>query len=411
MRQSRSVGWRSAVRRALAFVLAMGTLYLACWIFINAPTRFWLPVSVGAPEVSAWLALGSLAAMLLSIPDARERLTGRFILGAAIMALMMSLTPLARFPFTARRFDAAMRAGLGGDPLRDVPPAVRAHMRARPLNIGELFGHVDLGVGARFARDIPFSTITATPLTMDIYRPPRPGSYPAVVQIYGGAWQRGKPADNGKFAEWLATRGYVVFAVDYRHAPGARWPAQLDDVRLALAWIRDHASEYEADTSRMALIGRSAGAHLALLAAYTDGPVPVRAVVSYYGPVDLVDAYEHPPHPDPLRIRTVEETLFGGTPGDMPDAYRAASPLTYATRVLPPTLLVHGSRDHIVELRYAVRLRDRLVATGTTAVLLDIPWADHAFDEVFNGPSSQLALYHTERFLAWAMAAPAPAVR
>jgi acetyl esterase/lipase len=298
-----------------------------------------------------------------------------------------------------------MRAELGGDPLRNVPAAVRDHVRAGPLSISELFGHVNLG-DARVARDIPFSTTGAAPLTVDVYRPLRPGSYPAVVQIYGGAWQRGKPADNGNFAQWLAARGYVVFAIDYRHAPGSRWPAQLDDVRLALTWIRDHGSEYQADTSRVALVGRSAGAHLALLAAYTDCPLPVRGVVSYYGPVDLVDAYEHPPHPDPLRIRTVEETLIGATLGARPEAYRAASPITYVTRTLPPTLIVHGNRDHIVELRYAVLLRDRLRATGTTVVLLDIPWADHAFDEVFNGPSSQLALYQTERFLAWAMAVP-----
>jgi len=383
----------------------MGTLYLACWIFIDAPTRFWLPLSVGAPEVSAWLVLGSVAAIVLSIPDFRERLASKLVLAGAVVSLVMSLAPLARFPFTARRFDSAMRAGLGDDLLRDVPADVRARMRAQPLNVGELFGHVELG-DARVARDIPFGTSGGAPLTVDVYRPPRPGSYPAVVQIYGGAWQRGKPADNANFAQWLAARGYVVFAIDYRHAPGSHWPAQLDDVHLALTWIRDHASEYDADTSRVALIGRSAGAHLALLATYMSGPLPVRAVVSYYGPVDLVDAYEHPPHPDPLRIRTVEETLFGGTPAEMPEAYRAASPITYVTRALPPTLLIHGSRDHIVERRYAVRLRDRLLATGTTAVLLDIPWADHAFDEVFNGPSSQLALYHTERFLAWAMSVP-----
>jgi acetyl esterase/lipase len=195
-----------------------------------------------------------------------------------------------------------------------------------------------------------------------------------------------------------------VFAIDYRHAPGARWPAQLDDVRLSLAWIRDHARDYDADTARVAVMGRSAGAHLALLAGFTAGPLPIRAVVSYYGPIDLVDSWQNPPHPDPIHVRAVEETLIGGPPDQFGAAYREASPIGWATRPQPPTLLVYGARDHIVELRYAVRLRDRLAAAGTTVALLDIPWADHAFDEVFNGPSSQLALYHTQRFLAWAMA-------
>jgi hypothetical protein len=66
-------------------------------------------------------------------------------------------------------------------------------------------------------------------------------------------------------------------------------------------------------------------------------------------------------------------------------------------------LLVYAARDHIVERRYGTRMYDALTRTGTKAVYLEIPWADHAFDEVFNGPSNQLALYHTERFLAWAL--------
>ena len=403
MRQRRRAGgWLSSARRALGFVLAMSALYLACWIFIAAPTRLLLPLGVGAPEVSAWLALGAIAAVALTIPDVRARRSPRFVLAGATLALILALTPLARFPFTARRMDAAMRAGLGDDPLRSVPPAARAQMREHPLSAGDLFGGIALG-NARVTRAITFGTVDGTQLRADVYRPLQSGSYPVVVQIYGGAWQRGNPDDNANFAHWLAARGYVVFALDYRHAPHAHWPAQLDDIRLGLAWIRDHAAQYDADTSRVALIGRSAGAQLALVAAYTSGPMRVRAVVSYYGPVDLVDAYQHPPHPDPLKIREVEETFLGGPPDGMLDAYRAASPISYATRPQPPSLLVIGSRDHIVEARYGRRLRDRLVASGTTAVLLEIPWADHAFDEVFNGPSSQLALYHTERFLAWAM--------
>ena len=72
-------------------------------------------------------------------------------------------------------------------------------------------------------------------------------------------------------------------------------------------------------------------------------------------------------------------------------------------------MLIYGGRDHVVEARYGARLRDRLVANHSTAVLVGVPWAEHAFDELFNGPSNQLALYHTERFLAWAFARPAMA--
>src|SRR6185436_19059113 len=104
----------------------------------------------------------------------------------------------------------------------------------------------------------------------------------------------------------------------------------------------DHAREYDGDTSRVVLMGRSAGAHLAILAAYRHPAVRVRGVVSYYGPADLIDAYRNPPRPDPLHIRTVEQFFIGGTPDSMPRDYAAASPVTYVTRPLPPTLLVYG---------------------------------------------------------------------
>ena len=403
--------WVQSLRLWLAFALAISTLFLACWIFVNAPTRALLPLSVGAPEVSAWLLLASLVAIALASVSLRTRVVARVTFVCAALAFGLAVTPLARFSAVAGRFDSAMQKALGGatgnysaaDPAAQLfSPTSRQFSRTAPLSVAELFGGVRRG-RSRVVRGIPVGVFDGVPLTVDIYRPDGPGIFPTVVQIYGGAWQRGNPGDNAAFAEWLAARGYVVFAIDYRHAPAAHWPAQIDDVRTDLAWIRDHASEYGADTARVAILGRSAGAQLAMMAAYTDGPLPIRAVVSYYGPVDLVDSYEHPPHPDPLGVRTVEEIFIGGTLSERRDAYAQASPITYATRKLPPTLLVYGDRDHIVEARYAVRLRVKLAATGTTVVLLDIPWADHAFDEVFNGPSSQLELYYTERFLAWAL--------
>src|SRR5262249_55639994 len=158
---------------------------------------------------------------------------------------------------------------------------------------------VDVGAAqVNVTRGVVFSE----PLALDVYQPKRRGRYPILVQIYGGAWQRGVPGDNANFATLLASHGWVVFAIDYRHAPSVRWPALLDDVDASLSWIAAHAADYDGDTSRVTLLGRSAGGHLALMAAYRQRVLNVRGVVSYYGPTDLADAYRHPPHPDPLRI-------------------------------------------------------------------------------------------------------------
>jgi acetyl esterase/lipase len=275
-------------------------------------------------------------------------------------------------------------------------------MRRKPLVVADLFRGIDPG-DARVTRGVPFAMHDGVPLTLDVYRPPRSGRFPAVVQIYGGAWQTGAPSANEAFARYLAGHGYVVFAIDYRHAPRWRWPAQLADVQAALRWVRANGVSYGADPARLALVGRSSGGQLAMVAAYGPDAPAVRAVVIYYGPVDLTEGYRHPPRPDPLHVRRVEEAFLGGTPDEQPLRYREASPITYVTRPLPPTLLIYAGRDHIVEPRFGAMLQQRLQKTGTTSVLLEIPWAEHAFDAISNGPSAQLALYQTERFLAWAL--------
>jgi acetyl esterase/lipase len=221
--------------------------------------------------------------------------------------------------------------------------------------------------------------------------------------IYGGAWQTGSPGANAVFARYMAHQGYVVWAISYRHAPAYQFPAQLDDVKAALAFVGRHAEAYETDANRVALLGRSAGAHLAMLAAYQPGPLAIRAVVDYYGPVDLLKGYYDIPNPNPLDIQTVLETFLGGTPDQMEERYRAASPSHWVRANLPPSLLIYGGKDHIIKAEFGQAMAKRLQDDGNPVALIKIPWADHSFDAVFNGISNQLALYYTERFLAWAL--------
>jgi acetyl esterase/lipase len=359
---------------------------------IPAPTFALLYLDVGAPEIGAWLAICGAIIFAVALLDARRAVTARFAAAMALLATVRSLSPFVRFRTTAREFATAM-AGVSAPP--------RDPIRRDPLVVADLFRRITPGAmrGQGIAR---FSVPSEWAPHTNIYYPESDGSYPILVQIYGGAWQRGTPSANADFAMQFASHGWVVFAIDYRHAPAYRWPTQLADVDSALMWVRDNAAKYGGDTSRIVLLGRSSGAQLALLAAYQNPPVRIRGVVSYYGPVDLVDSWRNPPRPDPIGVRSVEQTLIGGPFESAPNRYAEASPLTYVRRELPPTLLVYAGRDHIVEPRYGRQLRDRLLATQTPVAYLEIPWAGHGFDAVFNGPSSQLALYHTERFLAWA---------
>jgi len=248
------------------------------------------------------------------------------------------------------------------------------------------------------ARGIVFAEPDRRALTLDLYRPDEDRLFPVVMQIYGGAWRSGGPADQTAFATRLARNGYLVVSIDYRHAPESRWPAQIDDVRAALDWVTAHAGEYGGDARHVALLGRSSGAQLALVAAYTN-PNRIDAVVSFYGPTNLADGWTEPPSPDPLSVRQVLEAFLGGTPGDVPQLYEAASPVTYVSRRVPPTLLIYGGRDHVVEPRFGRALHEKLRAAGATAIYLELPWAEHAFDEV-PGLGAWVTRPYVERFLA-----------
>jgi acetyl esterase/lipase len=97
--------------------------------------------------------------------------------------------------------------------------------------------------------------------------------------------------------------------------------------------------------------------------------------------------------------------FLGGTPQTLPELYRQASPIDTVKPGLPASLLIYGGKDRIVEAKYGRYLTQQLRSQGNRVVFIELPWADHAFDAVFSGMSNQLALYYTERFLAWALVA------
>jgi acetyl esterase/lipase len=117
----------------------------------------------------------------------------------------------------------------------------------------------------------------------------------------------------------------------------------------------------------------------------------------------LTAGYYDLPNPDPIGSRSVLTTFLGGTPEEKSAQYDAASPLNAVRQDLPPSLLIYGGRDHIVMSKFGKRLAQALEEKGNPIVFIEIPWADHAFDTVFNGVSNQFALYYTERFVAWAL--------
>ena len=379
-------------------LLGMLGFFLSLWIIIPAPTFSLLPLGVGAPEVSPWLIAINGSALVLTFFVHKSWLSS-LILICSLLGLLLSVLPLSQLSTTNSQWATEMETGLGTDYLQHVPQNLQAQMRPQPFILADVFRGIRQKE-VRIQRGIIFASPDGVDLKLNIYRPLRIGKYPALMILYGGAWREGSPDDYETFSSYMAAQGYSVIALDYRHAPKYKFPAQLEDVQAALQYIQEHAANLEVDTERMAVMGRSAGGHLATLAAYQQDTSPWRAVISYYGPTDLTAGYHDPPFPNPIDIHTVLHNFLGGTPDELSEVYKQASPSSYVRPTLPPSLLIYGGRDHLVQAKFGRQLYSQLRATGNRAVWLEIPWAEHAFDAVFPGLSNQLALYYTERFIA-----------
>ena len=384
----------------LPLVLSILGLFLSLWIVVSAPTFSLLPLGVCAPELSPWLLVMNAIALVLAIVVNKGWLSN-FMVVCSVIGLSLSLLPLLQLPATNQRFEQEMARALGKDYLNNIPQDLQSQMRPRPFAIADVFRGIP-AQEVRIDRGIVFASPDGVDLKLNTYRPLQKGKYPALIVIYGGAWRSGTPDGYEKFSCYMAARGYSVIAIDYRHAPEYKFPQQFEDVKTALQYIRDRAADLEIDLNKMAIMGRSAGGHLATLAAYQD-VLPWQAVISYYGPTNLTEGYYDLPRPDPIDIQDVLENFLGGTPETVPELYQQASPINYIKPDLPPSLLVYPGRDRLVQAKFGRELYDKLIANDNTAILLEIPWAEHAFDAVFFGVSNQLALYYTERFLAFAL--------
>ena len=395
----------------VAATLAGIGLFLALWVVAPAPLPLLLLAGALAPEISpvlvAWGA--GVAAFWWVYPFGRR--TRLALLGCGVATAALALPPLVQLPAAVRGFDAAMDAGLGVRYLSRVPGAERQAMRPAPFRVLDVVSPLVTGgeaAGVRVVRDLTFAAPGGMPLGLDVYQPAQLGARATVVVVPGGGWRSSDRRQGEPLQRYMAERGYVVVAVSYRHAPGARFPAQIQDVRSALAFVRANATALRVDTARVALVGASAGAHLALLAAYEPGAPPLRAVINYYGPSDLAAGYRDVPRPNPYRVRRVLADLLGGSPDQLPERYAAASPVRHARRGVPPTLHLYGGRDHIVKPRFGRELHARLRTAGATSVYLELPWSEHGFNALLSGVGGQLSLYYSERFLAWALADSAP---
>ncbi|WNV85996.1 alpha/beta hydrolase [Umezawaea sp. Da 62-37] len=223
------------------------------------------------------------------------------------------------------------------------------------------------------------------PLALDLHLPVG-DPVATIVYLHGGGWRRGSRRHVmpvlGKFYQGLADNGFAVAAADYRLSGEACFPAQLDDVRAAVEWVRERLP------GPVHLWGESAGGHLALLAALDGGAVD--GVVAWYPVTDLLGlpadraalGVDDQSGPD-----SREALLLGAPAHDVPDLARAAAPLTFVRPDAPPILLQHGAADSTVPPAQSVRLAAALRAVGAPVELDLVPGAKHVWKDAADVPA------------------------
>ncbi|HOO98952.1 MAG TPA: alpha/beta hydrolase [Bacteroidales bacterium] len=238
-------------------------------------------------------------------------------------------------------------------------------------------------------KNIEYKNIDGKSLQLDIYRPKninRP--LPLLVFIHGGSWKSGKRSDYLVYLVDFAKRGYVTATVSYRLLKDGPYPACVEDVTGAVRWFFKNGEKYGYDPDRIALIGGSAGSHLALLAAYGwKGPADfsdidsvqrknhkVKAVVDIYGPIDLTTEY--------AREKPQVVALLAHTYQEAPDLFAEASPLKYIDENDPPTLIFHGTSDELVPVSQSDTLKAGLDRLGVPCVYHRLPLWPHTMDVV-----------------------------
>lgn len=217
---------------------------------------------------------------------------------------------------------------------------------------------------------------------LNVYVPPGPappGGRPVIVAIHGGGWRRySKDGYGGRIASAFVPHGYVVVAPNYelstpRHGS---WPANLDDVRAAVAWVRSNASSLGINPDQVVAMGESAGGNLAELLG-TDPGAPstaVNAVLAFSAPSDLPALYADSPGAGRAAAQ-----FLGGTPAQVPAEYAAASPIDHVAPGDPPMLLVHGLQDPLVPVGQSRAMAAALGAAGVPHQLILVQ-GGHALD-------------------------------
>ena len=314
---------------------------------------------------------------------------GRYVFPGTIIgliALILFLSPIARAYILEGSVRSEFDAAFG---------VTNTDSTSAPYSFFKMFKKPD-SIGYKKINYVKYAD---TSMSLDFYPSQILGRKPCVIVVHGGSWAGGDSQQLPELNSLLAKKGYNVASINYRMAPKWQTPAPVEDIVNTIKYMREHADELNIDTTQFVLIGRSAGAQIALLAAYTMHEKDLKGVVDFYGPADMVWGYSIPSNPLIMDSRKVMDQYIGGSFSQVPMKYYDCSPLNFVNEHSVPTLLIHGSNDVLVSPEHSHRLNGALHNNHIKHYWLQIPWATHGFDYNLNGPGGQISTYTVLQFL------------
>jgi len=391
-----------------------------------------------------WLPIG----MLISAPTlilrweilADDKLNFIFLLISILLnfyTIIRVSLPFFEIKRTNLYLEQAMKNALGDDYLTLVDPLIDAKYFK---TVKFRFLHYLIGVRPRKLlekvariKDITFYQEQNLELKLNVYYPKREGFFPTIVFIHGGAFILGSKdrPKHEKLCMMLANYGYTVFSLDYRLTPleflskkkslkdELLITAMVSDIHQGIIFAKKHATEYKGNPDEMFLFGRSAGGHLALLTTFScsgkfieldekSGKIlehTISGVIAFYPPTNFASLYNH--YGKQNLMKFLMERSVGGPPEELKYLYRVFSPINYVSaknsRFIPPVFLAVGAKDRLVVPQQSEELYEQLQRFGVTSVLLTLPWANHGFDAILNGPGGQLVIKYLTQFLVWVL--------
>jgi acetyl esterase/lipase len=410
----------------LAYILSGLSLLMSVPLLVKVkiPLAFHLmPAKLAAGALSTyWAIMGAAGAVIGGVYEAYWAVP-MGVVGAGVMI---------SYVWRCSRAHKGFERALGARWSDQIPPEQARHMVRRRWSF---FLSMKASPKPSWERDLAYWTVPGTQreVLCDLWRPANGDvSGLAFIFFHGSGWfALDKDFGTRPLFRHLVAQGHTVMDVAYRLCPEVDIYGMIGDVKRAIAWMKTNASRYGVNPEKVVLGGGSAGAHLAMLAAYAPehpeltpedmkgDDLSVCGVVSYYGNSDLLaskhwtdvkQAKKEPPVPigtvlEPkMRIRYAGrlDILLGGYPQDALPVYQLASPINHVHPGCPPTLLIQGEQDLLVPVDTTRALYAKLVESGVPAINVVFPWTEHVFDLPLPqiNPAAQSALYDVDRFLA-----------